>query len=52
MEVSVDADADRRAFVLNATQWEAFVAALDAPQRELPRLKRLLREPGFFDARA
>ncbi|MGB7761956.1 MAG: DUF1778 domain-containing protein [Bryobacteraceae bacterium] len=41
---------DRRTFVLNAAQWKAFAAALDAPPRPLPRLKRLLEEPGFFDA--
>jgi uncharacterized protein (DUF1778 family) len=42
--------ADRRSFGLNATQWKAFTAALDAPPRALPRLERLLKEPGFFDA--
>jgi uncharacterized protein (DUF1778 family) len=42
--------ADRRIFSLNAGQWKAFLAALDAPPRPLPRLERLLREPGFFDA--
>jgi uncharacterized protein (DUF1778 family) len=42
--------ADRRTFGLNATQWKAFMAALDAPPRPLPRLERLLKEPGFFDA--
>lgn len=42
--------ADRRTFGLNAAQWKAFVAALDAPPRPLPRLERLLKEPGFFDA--
>jgi uncharacterized protein (DUF1778 family) len=42
--------ADRRTFVLNAPQWKAFLAALDAPPRPLPRLERLLKEPGFFDA--
>src|SRR5271165_6854962 len=42
--------ADRRTFGLNATQWKAFMAALDAPARRLPRLERLLMEPGFFDA--
>lgn len=41
--------ADRRAFTLNAEQWKTFIAALDAPPRPLPRLKRLLKEPGFFD---
>jgi len=44
--------ADRRHFVLNAEQWEAFQAALDAPPRALPRLERLMKEPGFFDAHA
>ena len=43
--------ADRRFFGLNAEQWKAFRAALDAPPRPLPRLKRLLREPTFFDSR-
>jgi uncharacterized protein (DUF1778 family) len=42
--------ADRRNFRLNAAQWKAFTAALDAPPRPLPRLERLLKEPGFFDA--
>ena len=41
--------ADRRAFGLNAAQWRAFIAALDAPPRPLLRLERLLKEPGFFD---
>jgi uncharacterized protein (DUF1778 family) len=42
--------ADRRTFALGATKWKAFVAALDAPPRPLPRLRRLLKERGFFDA--
>jgi len=42
--------ADRQHFGLNAEQWEAFMAALDAPPRELPRLKQLLSEPSIFDA--
>lgn len=45
-----EALANRRTFGLNATQWKAFVAALDAPPHPLPRLERLLKEPGFFDA--
>jgi uncharacterized protein (DUF1778 family) len=44
-----EALADRRSFGLNPAQWKAFLAALDAPPRPLPRLERLLREPGFFD---
>jgi len=43
--------ADRRHFGLGAEQWEAFMAALDAPPRELPRLERLLREPSVFEGR-
>jgi uncharacterized protein (DUF1778 family) len=42
--------ADRRTFGLDAAQWKAFIAALDAPPRPLPRLERLMKEPGFFDA--
>ena len=41
--------ADRRRFELDASQWEAFMAALDAPPRDLPRLRRLFREPSPFD---
>jgi uncharacterized protein (DUF1778 family) len=41
--------ADRRTFSLSAAQWKAFMAALDAPPRPLPRLGHLLKEPGFFD---
>jgi uncharacterized protein (DUF1778 family) len=44
-----EALADRRSFQLDAARWKAFLAALDAPPRPLPRLKRLLSEPGFFD---
>jgi len=45
-----EALADRRNFTLNTAQWKAFVAALDAAPRPLPALRRLLKEPGFFDA--
>ncbi|HYL37220.1 MAG TPA: DUF1778 domain-containing protein [Bryobacteraceae bacterium] len=45
-----EALADRRSFGLDARQWKAFLAALDAPPRPLPRLERLLKEPGCFDA--
>jgi len=43
--------ADRRVFALSPKQWAKFVAALDAPPRPLPRLKKLLREPGLFDSK-
>lgn len=42
--------ADRAVFALDAKQWDAFIAALDAPPRRHPRLERLLREPSVFDA--
>jgi uncharacterized protein (DUF1778 family) len=41
--------AGRRSFTLSAAQWKAFVRALDAPPRPLPRLERLLKEPGFLE---
>jgi uncharacterized protein (DUF1778 family) len=40
---------DRQRFGLNAEQWEAFQAALDAPLRSMPRLRRLLRQPSVFE---
>lgn len=43
--------ADRRTFFLSKAQWAEFQAALDAPTRPLPRMKELLTQPGFFDAR-
>ena len=40
--------ADRRQFVLDETQWQAFQEALDRPVQSKPRLKKLLREPGVL----
>jgi len=40
---------DRQHFGLNAEQWTAFMAALDAQPRELPRMQKLLRERDVFD---
>jgi uncharacterized protein (DUF1778 family) len=40
---------DRRRFGLNAEQWAAFQAALDAPPLPAPRLAKLLREPSVFE---
>lgn len=45
-----EALADRRTFPLSKPKWTEFLAALDAPTRPLPRMQRLLTEPGFFDA--
>jgi uncharacterized protein (DUF1778 family) len=41
--------ADRTRFGLDADHWKAFMEALDAPPREIPRLGRLLQEPSVFD---
>lgn len=40
---------ERRVFVLDEKQWEAFNLILDRPAKENPRLKKLLTEPGIFD---
>ncbi|HEY0146493.1 MAG: DUF1778 domain-containing protein [Methylovirgula sp.] len=40
---------DRQHFGLDAKHWQAFLAALDAPPRPLPRLKRLLSETSVFE---
>jgi len=41
--------ADRRQFVLDESQWQAFQEALDRPVQNKPRLRKLLREPGVLD---
>ncbi|CAH2606409.1 conserved protein of unknown function (plasmid) [Rhodovastum atsumiense] len=41
--------AERQRFTLDAARWTAFMTALDAPPRALPRLERLFREAGPFD---
>ncbi len=46
-----EALAERRLFLLDDEQWAAFMAALDAPPRPMPRLKRLLTEPSILDAK-
>ena len=43
--------ADRRSFHLGPDRWAAFMAALEAPPRDLPHLKRLLSEPSIFSGR-
>lgn len=40
---------DRQRFGLNARQWTAFHAALDAPPRSISRLKKLLAQPSVFE---
>lgn len=40
--------ANRRLFMLDDEQWQAFQAALDRPPQDLPRLRRLLNEPSSY----
>jgi uncharacterized protein (DUF1778 family) len=40
---------DRRHFGLDAARWDAFLTALEAPPRPMPRLQRLLTEPSVFE---
>jgi uncharacterized protein (DUF1778 family) len=49
LSAAAEALADRRELLLNDEQWQAFVAALDAPDRARPELDRLLREPSVFE---
>lgn len=41
--------ADRRQFELTDRGWDQFVARLDEPERDLPRLRQLLEAPSVFD---
>ncbi|MBI4189270.1 MAG: DUF1778 domain-containing protein [Betaproteobacteria bacterium] len=41
--------ADRREFLLDDKQWQAFITALDAPLKPKPRLKRLLKTRSVFE---
>jgi uncharacterized protein (DUF1778 family) len=46
LTAAFDALADRRVFHLDAERWDAFMAALDKPPKDNPRLRRLLtRKP-------
>ena len=41
--------ADQAHFYLSQEKWDVFCAALDAPPRDLPALRKLLTEPSVFD---
>ena len=41
--------ADQAHFTLSPERWDAFCAALDAPPKDIPALRRLLTEPSIFD---
>jgi uncharacterized protein (DUF1778 family) len=43
---------DRQRFGLDAGAWAEFQAALDAPPRPLPQMKKLLQEPSVFERTA
>jgi len=42
--------ADRQSFALDPKQWKLFSEALDAPARDLPRLKKLFKERSVFES--
>ena len=46
-----DALASKKHFVYSAEQWKSFLAALDRPPREKPRLRKLLTEPSVLEKR-
>jgi uncharacterized protein (DUF1778 family) len=41
--------AEQSHFRVSAKQWRQFCAALDAPPRDLPTLRKLLKKPSVFD---
>jgi uncharacterized protein (DUF1778 family) len=44
-----DVLADRRLFILEPVDYEAFIAILDRPVQDKPRLRKLLTETSIFD---
>jgi predicted DNA-binding antitoxin AbrB/MazE fold protein len=44
-----EAAAEQVHFALPPDRWQAFCAALDAPPRDIPALKKLLTEASLFD---
>ena len=43
--------ADQRRFELKPAQWDAFTDALGRPVKEIPELKKLMREPSILERR-
>lgn len=41
--------AEKRYFLLNAEQWQAFSALLDRPVQDKPKLHQLLQEKSVFE---
>lgn len=49
LEAAAETLADRREFWLSAKQYDAFVAALDAPSKSRPRLETLLKTDSVLE---
>jgi uncharacterized protein (DUF1778 family) len=49
LEAAAETLAERREFRLSAKQYDAFVAALDAPVKPRPRLEALLTTPSVLE---
>jgi uncharacterized protein (DUF1778 family) len=49
LEAAAETLADRREFRLSAKQYDAFLAALDAPANPKPRLEKLLTTPSVLE---
>jgi uncharacterized protein (DUF1778 family) len=49
MAAAAETLADRREFTLPARQYDAFLAALDTPEKSRPRLEQLLRTPSVLE---
>ena len=49
LSAAAEALADRREFKLSAQQYDAFVAALDAPSKAKPRVEKLLKKPTVLE---
>jgi uncharacterized protein (DUF1778 family) len=50
LSAAFDTLADRRVFQLDAVQWAAFMAALDMPPSDNPRLRKLLAAKAPWDS--
>ena len=50
LTAAYDTLADRRTFVLDERRWDEFMAALDAPPADNPRLRALLRRKPAWEA--
>jgi uncharacterized protein (DUF1778 family) len=49
LQAADSALADRARFTLSENQWTAFQEALDAPPRDIARLRRLMEEPSVLE---